>query len=180
MYQFIIPNKKQQIYFVFALGIVLLNIIGFTIYSFIGGDAKSISWPFAIICILAIAIAFYILPQQRRYRFAGTLIIVLGVFWISKNLYPLFFINLVLWLLYTISRRVLIVRMNTDGIQYPSFPPKYIPWNNVMNIVLKDDILTIDLKSNKIYQHVIEYIDNEVNEQAFNDYCKEQLKMHNP
>lgn len=178
MYQFIIPNKKLNIYFAFALGIILLNISGYIAHSFLQSGVKPVTWIFAIVCILAIAGAFYILSPSKRLGFAGTVILIFGVFWIGKGYYQLFFANFILWLLYTIARRRLVVGVATQAVSYPSFPAKSIAWSDISNIVLKDDILTIDLKNNKIYQHLVEYPAKEVNETEFNDFCRKQLMVH--
>jgi len=176
MYQFIIPNKKQQIYFVFAVGIILLNIIGAAVYNFTIGAGATNAWVFAVACIVIFSIVLYFFSAPRRYRFAGTLILVFGIFWMSRTFYQLFFVNLLLWGLYTVARRNLVVTVSEKHISYPSFPVKMIQWNMINNVVLKDDILTIDLKNNKIYQHLIEYLHGETDEAEFNDFCRKQLQ----
>jgi hypothetical protein len=62
-----------------------------------------------------------------------------------------------------------------DSIVYNSFPQKNYPWNEVQNVVLKDGMLTIDFKNNKIVQRSV---NDEVSKQVvteFNDYCKGRL-----
>ncbi|HRX94260.1 MAG TPA: hypothetical protein P5158_09100, partial [Chitinophagaceae bacterium] len=58
---------------------------------------------------------------------------------------------------------------------YPSFPVTKIQWNELNNIILKDEVLTIDLKSNKLIQHSIGNANNSVNEEEFNEFCRQQL-----
>lgn len=178
MYQFIIPNKKTKIYLAFACGIIILNLIGFTISNSNFLHSLSSIWPVLAGSIIIILFLFYKYSHEKRLQMAGTAILIAGIFWMGKGLYQLFFINLLLWGMYTIARRMLIVRVNTQNISYPSFPPKSISWSNVNNIILKDDILTIDLKNNKIYQHLIEYADKEADEAEFNDFCKKQLMVN--
>lgn len=63
-----------------------------------------------------------------------------------------------------------------DNIVYNSFPQKSYPWNEIQNVVLKDGILTIDFKNNKIVQRAV---NDEVSKQVeteFNDYCKTRLQ----
>lgn len=49
-------------------------------------------------------------------------------------------------------------------------------WADFNNVVLKDDLLTLDFTSNRLLQR--ETIDEEgdAEEDEFNDYCREQLK----
>ena len=80
---------------------------------------------------------------------------------------------------YVISLRKLIVHINPDQIIYPSFPKKIIDWNEISNIILKDDLLTIDFKNNKIIQQLTENTERPVNEKEFNDFCKSHLETVN-
>ncbi|MFT4093706.1 MAG: hypothetical protein QM640_08695 [Niabella sp.] len=173
MYKFIIPNKKLPIYFVFALGIAILNIAGFYINDSLNGQTFSIS---VLIGLLFIVIDLFIFSPKKRAELIGTFILLAGIFWISKGQLKFFIIDILLWALYTIARRRLIINVETAHISYPAFPKKIIPWSEVSNTVLKDDILTIDLQNNKIYQHLIEYADKEINEAEFNDFCRKQLE----
>jgi hypothetical protein len=47
------------------------------------------------------------------------------------------------------------------------------------NAILKDGILTIDFKNNRVLQAEIEDRMNDVNEVEFNDFCRQQLKEKN-
>ena len=53
-----------------------------------------------------------------------------------------------------------------------NFPQQTYSWDMFDNVILKDNILTMDLKSNKLIQ--IE-IDNSVNEIQFNEFAQQQL-----
>src|SRR5690606_41703064 len=58
---------------------------------------RSNAWVFAVACIVIFSIVLYFFSAPRRYRFAGTLILVFGIFWMSRTFYQLFFVNLLLW-----------------------------------------------------------------------------------
>ena len=49
-----------------------------------------------------------------------------------------------------------VIIFSDDGIQYPSFPEKMYTWDEVDQVIWKDDILSIDLKNNKLMQFRIE------------------------
>ena len=55
------------------------------------------------------------------------------------------------------------------------FKTVVFPWTEMDNVILKDNLLTIDLKSNKIIQ--VEIMENSrmVDETAFNLFCKEHI-----
>ena len=75
------------------------------------------------------------------------------------------------------TRRKFEVIFSKDGIIYPSFPRQTFLWPDVSNAILKDGMLTIDLKNNKLIQTVI---DKEsalaINESEFNLFCRKQFE----
>lgn len=52
---------------------------------------------------------------------------------------------------------------------------KEVNWDEVNNVILKDGLLTIDFKNNKLFQHIILNSDEDISEKEFNDFCEEQL-----
>jgi hypothetical protein len=56
-----------------------------------------------------------------------------------------------------------------------SFPKKRYDWSDLTNVVLKDGILTIDFKNNKLVQKEIQSGSNARDEQEFNEFCRNML-----
>ncbi len=85
---------------------------------------------------------------------------------------------IVLAIFYFIAKKKLIVTVREDLIRYPSFPEKNILWSDITGIVLKDGLLTIDFKNNKLIQ---QYVDESVsvNEKEFNEFCAKKLGVRN-
>jgi hypothetical protein len=58
--------------------------------------------------------------------------------------------------------------------------PKQISWSDLNNVVIKDDLLTMDFKNNKVFQ---DYTDDEEDEEyevesdEFNEYCRLRVKV---
>lgn len=50
-----------------------------------------------------------------------------------------------------------------------------IEWSALSNVILKDNVLTIDYKNNKLLQQEIDDSVSLINEQEFNDFCRLQL-----
>ena len=66
---------------------------------------------------------------------------------------------------------------DAEEISFNSFPRKIYLWENVSNVVLKDGLLTIDLKDNTLIQkQVNDEVEKEI-EQEFNGFCQEQLVL---
>ena len=63
-----------------------------------------------------------------------------------------------------------------SGITFNTLPKKTLQWNQVNNIVIKDGLITIDQKNNKLYQKEIEgYVTKDI-ENEFNNFCSRHLK----
>lgn len=179
MYNFNIPNTKVKTYQFFAYGIILINLV-IQLYVDNSKGTKN----YYLFTILLSAALFFIVArdafQSRKGKPLtpiGLLILLIAVRWFRFANYYAFFINIALWLLYTISRRNMNIKIREENIEYPSFPKKLIQWHNLNNVILKDGLLTIDQKNNQLYQHYILDDNNTVNEQEFNDFCKEHLKQ---
>ena len=58
-------------------------------------------------------------------------------------------------------------------IEKINIPGKKYTWDQFSNVVIKDNILTLDFKNNKLLQGEIETAN--INEDAFNTFAKQQL-----
>lgn len=67
------------------------------------------------------------------------------------------------------------INTETITVQYALYNRIY-KWADMDNVVLKDGILTLDFKSNKIFQSEVKENKTPVNEQKFNKYCAEQIQ----
>ncbi len=64
---------------------------------------------------------------------------------------------------------------DAEEIAFNSFPKKAILWKDVNNVILKDGLLTIDLKNNTLIQkQVNDEVEKQI-EQEFNEFCKQNL-----
>ncbi len=64
-------------------------------------------------------------------------------------------------------------------ITFNTFPKKVLRWNEISNALIKDGLITIDLKNNKLLQKEIEgYVTADI-EKEFNDFCKHCINAFN-
>ena len=177
VYQFELPNVRVLIYQVFAYCIILLNILGQLIIDY---QRKSPNFKVSLLVCLVLFVLLilwdvYLLRKKNTLQSLGIIILILGFRWYQYAMGWGFVLNVLLWFLYLIARRRLIITISKEEVRYPSFPVKKISWDQISNLILKDDILTIDLKNNKIYQHFVKDADQLVQEEEFNEFCKVQL-----
>jgi len=170
-----LKNEKTKTYPTISWLIVILNFIAF-LYFGISRSATNSSYPF-IAAGLLILVFLWLLTIKKdsksatnKFRFFFTVIII-G--WIVVPFYWAAVINLGLFIIQDITTRSPIVIFFEDRIIYPSFLKKTISWQQLNNVILKDGVLTIDCKNNRVYQNEII---SDVDEAVFNEFCKQQLK----
>ena len=73
------------------------------------------------------------------------------------------------------AHKKLVVDITDKKIIIPSVMQRTVDWNEVNNVILKDGLLTIDFKNNKLFQQLILNSDEDINEKEFNYFCKQQL-----
>lgn len=64
-----------------------------------------------------------------------------------------------------------------DEIRFNTFPERSYEWNELKNVMLKDDLLTLDFLNNKIIQREIEPAELTEEENEFNEFCRKRLNV---
>jgi len=176
-FELILKNEKQRSYIRFSWLMIIAN-LAFFVYISASSWFKNIGpLLYVLLAIIAIIVIHYSKEQRGKPRlYILFLIIILG--WINTRTYWWVAIPiLILMILDEIARRDLVVKVLADKMIYPSWPKREIKWVELSNVILKDWILTIDFKNNKIIQHEVTNGkgDYDIYEKEFNDFCKQQL-----
>lgn len=74
-----------------------------------------------------------------------------------------------------IAHKKLVVHVTNKTIVVPYILQKEMTWDEVNNVILKDGLLTIDFKNNKLFQHIIMNSEEDISEKEFNEFCRQQL-----
>lgn len=110
--------------------------------------------------------------------FYNYLLMITGLVWASMPFYPwLSILLLIMGLLERQAKKNLEIGFSDQEIVFNSFPRKTYEWSEFANIVLLDNLLTLDFVNNRLYQR--ETIDEEGDavEDEFNDYCRQRLLL---
>jgi len=135
--------------------------------------------PFFLISAAIIAWWIYCYRQSAGgitpfYRF-GLLLAAWGWY-----LYPHGTILAITYLVAAVVEKPLKVQpeyaFDEESIVYNSFPEKKYDWSEVTNVVLKDAILTIDFKNNKLIQKEVNDHVSAQDEKDFNGFCMRRLQ----
>lgn len=126
--------------------------------------------------IIAIAgLAFFIFNHYTRFKSSFRIeisFIITAICWIVLGKILVAAFLLVFAVLGFYANRIPVIHFSDAGILYPSFPPRKIPWSEVSSVLLKDDILTIDLRNNQLFQLNIPAESNTtLKETDFNKSC---------
>lgn len=176
-----LKNEKRRYYDRIALIFVVVNLLVFIYLSLNVDDSSTrVTAIFGIILSSYSTIQLYFgrsytIVPDKQFRFWAIVNIMLPWLYLEKW-WIVGLISLVL-ITYIIARRPLKVKVDAGRIIYPSFPAKKISWTDLNNIIIKDDLLTIDFKNNRIIQQLVDKKFQSVKEADFNEFCREQLKQ---
>jgi len=174
-FELVLKNEKEATYTIISGLILLLNFFAFLIIAFAGYSEKIVI-PLSVALVLSIALTLLFLNKRKNKSLNNLFsfsfkIIVIG--WVAVSFYWLAGISLFILIIREITSRKPVVKIFEDKIDYPSFPQKTFLWQQLNNVILKDGILTIDCRNNKVFQNEII---SELNEQGFNEFCNQRLK----
>ena len=176
-YEIVLKNDKIKLYNRFAIFVFILNAVVIIYFLYSGyGKIKQSNNGFMALLLLINALLIYIIASFKKKKQLAFLSLVIGIslYWILIGYWWISLIMIMLFYLYNLSKRKLKVSF-ANQIIYPSFPTRIIQWNELNNVILKDGLLTIDFKNNKIIQQLIKH-SNAINEKEFNEFCRQQLK----
>jgi len=175
-YQFVIELKRpsyKSINWISQL-MLLLSLTAFTFVFFQG-----LAQPKIIISILGIIVWWAFCFWQAKkgkivYFRIGLLFASLGWFFVQNGKW-IGLIFLVAAILEKQAKFPQEIAFDNDEIVFNTFPKKQYSWTDFNNIIIKDGIITIDFKNNKLLQKEIQSGSTAQDEQDFNEFCTNRL-----
>lgn len=172
-----LPNNKAKFYDMMGWMLIIINLTSFcTLLYYLDNSRERVYAGLGIgLTIFHFGFEwFFRKPHQKSTAIQSVLFYYAVIWLLFFHFYIIGAVSLLVAILYFIAKREMDVIVAADRISYPSFPPKNIAWTELNNVILKDGLLTIDFKNNKLIQQLID--DNTaIDENAFNQYCREQL-----
>lgn len=181
-FKLVLQHEKRKFYDRFALFFFTLNGVSASILLLYApepviGKYEDLG---LLVAALAASICCIVLVSQKKANRLKSIFIlstlVILVFWVIIGNWWIGLLVTGLILLYHVSQRALIVIVSEKMIRFPSFPIKKINWIDLYNLVMKDGLLTIDFKNNKIIQQMTDTHKTNVDEKEFNEFCKVNLR----
>lgn len=173
-YSIVVPNKKAESYSLISLIIAFMN-IGMFVFALLGNSSSTIQWVIIsgiVVVVSSLTHYFFIQKKNKTTVYINFSFILCGFIWLLLGLYFSGAGMVVFGLFGIYANKPLRLIFKEDGIWYPSFPAKIIPWENIEQVRLKDTILTIDLINNQLLQFAVSNNEALPSEEEFNEFCK--------
>lgn len=185
-----LKNEKIRLYNRLSWLIIIINLLLLLYFGLTASTRHEMGGYFITIiaCIICFLLKIYFRNSKYAFGFAPFFFFIMFG-WAGAERYWLAAITFLFEMLSINAFKEFVLRFSADGISYPSFFSKKIKWSDLNNCLVKDGLLTIDFKNNKIIQQILQentginkFVTTEPtvekfesDEQEFNDFCKRQL-----
>ncbi|MEO6683602.1 MAG: hypothetical protein ABIN48_12340 [Ginsengibacter sp.] len=173
-----IKNEKKKNYRFINWFALLGSLAGFGILLF------SADWLIESLGAIVILLIYILTRIYRRRKHnmipffdeKGYFFFVLCIGWLGLQNYLVAAICLVLGVVYQTAMQKISFLFNKELVTKTNFPKREIEWQDIENVVLKDNILTIDFKNNHIIQGEIN--STGINEKEFNLFVQSEIRKN--
>lgn len=179
VYEFIIELKRPSYRLINTVSqlMYLLSIVVFCMILFQREATRPAVLYTAIIGIIAWWIYCIIVERKNHQPFyrLGLLMAAAGWYFIPNGGW-ITLIYLIAAMLEKQAKFPQEIAFGTEEIVFNSFPKKIFQWEDMNNVIIKDGIITVDFKNNKLLQKEIQSGSTLQDEKDFNEFCANRLK----
>ncbi len=175
-YEIVLKNEKEKFYKIINWLLLSVNFISILLLSISIHFKKSGPIILVTLAVISIILIQYFKRKNKNLIYSIPFFLF-SLAWGSDGFWWVGILNILFMMLCIVSLRKLIVHITEENIIYPSLFNKKIKWNELSNTVLKDGLLTIDFKNNKLIQQLIDETSTKIDEKEFNDFCKVKLTI---
>lgn len=178
VYQFVVTlkNKNGKQIDRFSVLVLFISLLIFIRQQFIPGQMKL---PVICVCVLLAALLGYNIYQSKKGKpvFYNGALLVAAIAWIVMPFLNWLFVPFALMgLVERLAKKPLEVGFTDQEVLINSFIRRRYTWKDFNNIVLKDDLLTLDFTNNRLFQRETVDEEGDAEEDEFNVYCQQQLR----
>jgi hypothetical protein len=180
-YRVVIENDRYKYVKMLRLFILFINVAALALVSYMEKDAFSFVWPLLILLSMFLIWSEKKLKKYKVFKltnFTATGFIWAITGWLFTFHWWIALVVTIVAVLQFLVKNKYEVRFYPHEIYIQSFHKKIFHWLELQNVVLKDGMLTIDFKNNRIFQSEILAEESNVrNETEFNEFCRLQLTI---
>jgi len=183
MQQFIIilKDNTQKAFHSFIWFLLFLHIVAASVISINVTDKTYHAIAIAAIILFTVIAVLLLLFKQQLKLYQLIFFISAISFWLLLSAWlPAIAVALIIAFAYRVLKIKSSVLFSSENIVITrSLFKKVYSWSQTENIVLKDHLLSIDLKNNQLIQTEIAIESYTIDEATFNQFCNSQLKTLN-
>lgn len=181
-YDYVVTLKKSSDRQIDIISIFLcfVSVLAFVFEQFRDSKFNYAGSLFAMIIAGGVLFNLFFVKTERTVRYKNLLFLA-GVYWIMMPY--LSWVSILFFFLAFLeyqAKHPLEVGFTKDEIVINTLIKRKFSWSSFNQIMLKEGLLTLDFKNNKVFQK--ETLDDEepdADEEEFNDYCRKQLLKAN-
>lgn len=175
-YKIALKNDKVGKYRSIAKFCLFLNVAVFVYLLFYDEYRIAVSIDLLLILLYFMARRYKVKKDRKGYWLNEWVFFLLAFCWLGIENYWLEAINLIMGVLFFLAVKNMEFVFKKSGVEKLNFPKKLYEWELFENVILKDDILTLDFKNNKILQAEIDPV-TDVDEVKFNAFVGSKLEQ---
>ena len=179
IYDYVVTLKNERRKSIDMISILSILLSAVAFFSVMLRNTGS-SYIFIVAATLLLAGLAWILYNKKKHpghtRYSK-LLIVAGITWFAMPYIPwVGFFVLLLSLLEKPAKMPLEIGFTHDRVVINNLIRKKYSWQAFNNVLLKDGLLTLDFKNNRILQKETLDEEGDAEEEEFNEYCNGQLR----
>ena len=169
-YSFLLPNTNMRLYNRIAYIITALDFLFFSYLLFNTGEGKYIFYILFIALFIGFEWLYKKFIRSQYYFLPNYLLLLTGWLFIYPN-YLMILLHCILAVMDVLVRQKIYLQFTGAGVlQSQGALKKMYRWDQFSNIILKDSLLTLDFKNNKLHQYAI---NEAADENGFNNFCRQ-------
>ena len=173
-FEITLKNEKIKSYRSIALIILLLNLAVFILMLFYDEYRYEAASSILLVGIYIFMRLYFIKKYNQGNYLDQVLLFVLAGCWFGLQYYYAVAALVLLGVLYHLALQKLQILFSNEKVIKMNFPEKEYSWELFSNVIVKDNILTLDFKNNHILQAEIEQPKN-LDEKKFNAFAKTKI-----
>ncbi len=177
-FEIILKNSKIKSFRRITLLLAVLNSLFFIYFMFDDALRKTAMLSEGVIILFA-SYSFYKAKKAKQPFFLSEWVFFLiMLLWIQFDNYWMASVSMILFLFCTAATDKLTFDFDLVLIKQKNFPWNKYSWDKMANVILKDNILTMDFRNNRVLQAEIE--NENIDEKDFNIFVKNCLRKSLP
>ncbi len=184
IYTYVVTLKNNSARFIdrFSLWLLAISFTLFVREQVNNLHQLKIAAVFGALAIAFIVVRNYLLLTRGGARprpvYYSSALFIAAIAWVTMPYLPWLFLPFAfLGIFERQAKMPLEIGFSDQSIVINSLIRRRYKWADFNNIVLKDDLLTLDFKNNRLLQRETIDEDGDAGEEEFNDYCRQQLAL---